>query len=72
MSAKVVILVDVLQDVLMVPVEAVENRGSRRICYVATESGTEEREVQIGAFNNRFAEIVTGLEPGENVLLIYP
>ena len=36
-------------------------------------SGTpEEREVQTGAFNNIFVEIVSGVEVGESVLLNPP
>jgi HlyD family secretion protein len=72
MSAKVEILVEKLADVLMVPVQVVANRAGRKVCYVATEDGTEEREVKTGAFNDTFVQIVTGLEAGENVLLSPP
>ncbi len=72
MSAKVEILVDELDDVLMVPVQVVANRNGRKVCYVATENGPKEREVETGAFNDTFVEIVAGLEPGENVLLSPP
>lgn len=72
MSAKVEILVDELYDVKIVPVHVVANRAGKKICYVATATGPEEREVQTGAFNNNFVEIVSGLEVGENVLLSLP
>ena len=72
MSAKVEILVEHLDDVLMVPVQVVANRAGRKVCYVATEAGTAERQVETGAFNDTFVEIVSGLEPGENVLLSPP
>ncbi|UCE46778.1 MAG: HlyD family efflux transporter periplasmic adaptor subunit [Phycisphaerales bacterium] len=72
MSAKVEILVDQLDDVLMVPVQVVARRAGRKVCYVATDTGPEEREVQTGAFNDNFVEIVAGLEAGENVLLNPP
>lgn len=72
MSAKVEILVDQLDDVLIVPVQVVANRSGRKVCYVATNNGPEEREVETGAFNDTFVEIVAGLEPGENVLLSPP
>ncbi|MBL7189128.1 MAG: HlyD family efflux transporter periplasmic adaptor subunit [Phycisphaerae bacterium] len=72
MSAKVEILVEQLDDVLMVPVQVVANRGGRKVCYVATDRGPEERQVQTGAFNDNFVEIVSGLQVGENVLLSPP
>ncbi len=72
MSAKAEILVDRLDDVLMVPVQVVANRAGRKVCYVATEGGPEEREVETGAFNDTFVQIVSGLEAGENVLLSPP
>ena len=72
MSAKVEILVEQLDDVLMVPVQVVANRGGRKVCYVASDGGPEERQVETGAFNDTFVEIVAGLEAGENVLLSPP
>ena len=72
MSAKVEILVDQLNDVLMVPVQVVANRAGRKVCYVATDRGPERREVQAGLFNDFFVEIVSGLQVGENVLLSPP
>ncbi len=72
MSAKVEILVEQLNDVLIAPVQVVANRSGRKICYIATDRGPQERQVQIGAFNNTFVEIVSGVEVGENVLLIPP
>ena len=72
MSAKAEILVEQLDDVLMVPVQVVANRGGRKVCYVATDGGPEERQVETGAFNDTFVEIVSGLEVGENVLLSPP
>jgi len=72
MSAKVKILVEQLHNVKIVPVQVVENRAGQKFCYVATGSGSEEREVVTGAFNNTFVEIVSGLQVGEKVLLSPP
>ena len=69
MSAKVEILVDRLHNVKIVPVHVIENRADKKFCYVAADSGPEEREVVTGAFNNTFVEIVSGLQVGEKVLL---
>jgi HlyD family secretion protein len=72
MSAKVEILIDQLHDVKIVPVHVVANRAGRKFCYVASDSGPEEREVQTGEFNNTFVEIKSGLQVGEKVLLSPP
>jgi HlyD family secretion protein len=72
MSARVEILVDQLYDVKIVPVHVVANRGGKKLCYILTEKGPEEREVQTGAFNNTFVQIISGLEVGEKVLLNPP
>ncbi|MHC4627180.1 MAG: efflux RND transporter periplasmic adaptor subunit [Planctomycetota bacterium] len=73
MSAKVEILVGHFYDVIIVPVQVVANRGGRKVCYIDTgETTPEQREVQTGAFNDIFVEIVSGVEVGENVLLNPP
>ncbi|MBN1362691.1 MAG: HlyD family efflux transporter periplasmic adaptor subunit [Sedimentisphaerales bacterium] len=72
MSCKVEILVRRLQNVIVVPIQVVANRRGKKVCYVQTGQGSEEREVQTGAFNDTFVQIVQGLEEGENVLLNPP
>jgi RND family efflux transporter MFP subunit len=72
MSAKVEILVEELKDVMIVPIQVVANRAGRKVCYIATPQGTQEREVKTGAFNDTFVQIVDGLQVGEEVLLTPP
>jgi HlyD family secretion protein len=72
MSCKVQILVQNLEDVIQVPIQVVANRRGRKVCYVATPQGPEDREVQTGAFNDTFVQITEGLEAGEIVLLNPP
>jgi HlyD family secretion protein len=72
MSCKVQILVNSLRDVLVVPIQVVSNRVGKKLCFVATSSGIEEREVKTGVFNDTFAQIVDGLQEGEEVLLNPP
>jgi len=74
MSCRVDILVRELQDVVIVPIQVVATRGGRKVCYVMTPQAPkgEEREVQTGAFNDTFVQIVSGLEGGEEVLLNPP
>jgi len=72
MSARVEILVSQLTDVLIVPVQVVANRGGKKVCFVATNQGTREREVKTGEFNDTYVQILEGLIEGELVLLNPP
>lgn len=72
MSCKVEILVRRLEDVLLVPIQVVANRGGQKVCYVANGSGSEERFVSTGAFTDTLVQIVDGLTEGEQVLLNPP
>jgi multidrug resistance efflux pump len=72
MSAKAEILVDRLEEVIHVPIQAVSPSDSRRICHVVSGGVVELREVQVGQFNDEFIEIRNGLSEGEKVLLRPP
>ena len=72
MTAKVEIIIDVLHDVLSVPVQSVINVEGKKICFVATGKAPQRREVETGAFNDNFVEIKSGLVEGEKVMLNPP
>jgi hypothetical protein len=72
MSCKVQILVENLEDVIVVPIQVVSNRAGRKVCYVMTSKGHEERVVRTGLFNDTFVAVIEGLEAGEEVLLNPP
>jgi len=72
MSCKVQILVEQLEDVIIVPIQVVSNRAGRKVCYVITSGGYQERVVRTGLFNDTFVEIIEGLEAGEEVMLNPP
>lgn len=72
MSTKVDILVEQLEDVLIVPIQVVARRDGKKVCYCLTSKGSEPREVQTGAFNDTFVQIIEGLEVGDEVLLNPP
>ncbi|MGD8786701.1 MAG: efflux RND transporter periplasmic adaptor subunit, partial [Phycisphaerales bacterium] len=69
MSCKVTILVAQIKDTVIVPIQVVSNRGGKKVCFVKTAQGPQERVVQTGLFNDTFVEIAEGLEAGEEVLL---
>lgn len=72
MSAKVEILVNKLDDVVYVPVQAISPDNGKQICYVAGAFKPERREVEIGEFTDEFIQIKSGLKEGERVLLRLP
>lgn len=72
MSCQVDILVENLKDKLLVPIQTVSNRQGKKVVYVKTGGGSEEREVTTGSFNDSFVQITNGLEEGEEVLLNPP
>ena len=69
MTAVVEIHVDLLQEVLNVPVQAIVQIGRDNWCMVKTPAGLERRKVDLGRSNDKFVEIRAGLEAGEQVLL---
>jgi HlyD family secretion protein len=72
MSCEVEILVDSLDDVLQVPVQAVFRSGSKTLCFVDGPNGVEEVEVEVGLDNDRWVEVKSGLSEGQTVLLSPP
>lgn len=72
MSAKVEIVIAELQDVIAVPLQCVANRAGKKICYIHTLGDRKEREVTIGAYNDKYVQITSGLEEGEKVILNPP
>jgi hypothetical protein len=72
MTAKVEIIVDELRNITSVPIQAVVSREGKKFCFVKTANGTEQRQVETGAFNDNFVEVKQGLSEGEEVLLSPP
>lgn len=72
LSAEIEIIVDKLDNVLYVPIQAVRHEGSQRFCYVQRGVTTDRRPVETGAYNDIYIEIKSGLEEGERVLLLAP
>ena len=69
MTAKAQILVQHLDDVLQVPVQAIVPVDNRQTVTVVTAKGNETRDVEVGEFSDEFIQIVKGLNVGEKVLL---
>lgn len=72
MSAEIEILVQSLEDVIYVPIQAVTYFDDKRVVYVSSRGRAERREIEVGTFSDSYIEIVAGLEEGEEVLLLPP
>jgi HlyD family secretion protein len=72
MTARVEIIIEALKDVISVPIQSVVNVEGRKVCYVASPVGPQQRQVETGAFNDNFVEIKNGLSEREEVLLNPP
>ncbi|MEX0619895.1 MAG: HlyD family efflux transporter periplasmic adaptor subunit [Pseudohongiellaceae bacterium] len=72
MSAEVEILVNSLDDVVYVPLQAVTYYNDDQVVYVSNNGRTQRRVVEVGDFSEQFIEIVSGLQEGEEVLLLPP
>jgi RND family efflux transporter MFP subunit len=61
------------RDVVIVPISAVfKDRGESRVVYVRKGEATEKRDVKVGVSNYDHAEIQSGVEAGEQVLIVDP
>ncbi len=71
LSAEVTILIDEKEDVLSVPVMAVIQYadGTNHVRIRGNNGDWVDREIMTGLNNDKFVEIVQGLEPGETVAM---
>lgn len=70
MTASAEIIVDRIEDTLVVPIQAVLDIANASWCFVAKSNGTvERRQVKVGASNDKFVQVLEGLEEGEQVVM---
>ncbi len=72
LGCRVRIILAEYEDAVSVPVQSVVRVGGKPFVWVKTSSGSEKRPVEVGLDNNRFVRILSGLEGGEEVLLVPP
>ncbi len=69
-SGKAQIILHYLEDVVTVPIDAVTTIEGQQIIEVQSAGRkTETRPVEIGVFNERRVHVLSGLEPGEVVVV---
>lgn len=66
------IIVDRIEDVDYLPIEAVHTEGDQSFVYRATLSGYERVEVETGTANTDYIIITRGLHKGDHVALVDP
>ena len=71
-SAQAEIIVTNISNALTVPLQAVTTLKGRQVVYVKQGDSVVPVHVQVGMFNTKFIEILSGLEEGNRVLLTPP
>lgn len=74
MTAQVTIPTNKVENVTALPLSAIfEDRRGRKIVYLPSKQGApEEKSIEVGATNNTYAEVLSGVEKGTQVLLTRP
>lgn len=70
-TAHAEIMVETVEDVLAVPVQAVYAKGGRRFVFRDNRGKSEPVVVQVGAIGTEWAQITDGLAEGDHVLLSF-
>jgi HlyD family secretion protein len=71
-SARAEIVVTNLPDTLSVPIQAVTTLRGRQVVYLADTTEPKPVPVEVGLFNTRFIQLVSGVNEGDRVLLSPP
>ncbi|MBN1517828.1 efflux RND transporter periplasmic adaptor subunit [Candidatus Sumerlaeota bacterium] len=69
MSGRARILIKQIPDAIQIPIQAVVTENDKQYVDVASGSGITRREVAVGDYNDKFIEILSGLNPGDRVAL---
>ena len=72
MSCKAQIIIEEYDDATYIPLQAIVRTNGQPTVYIVTAKSIDPREVEIGMDNNRMVHIISGLQPGETVLLTPP
>ena len=72
LSVRVRVPLEKAIDVVAVPLTAVFEQKNQKVAYVLEYGKTERREVTVGVIDNDLAEIRSGVQEGENVVLVEP
>ncbi len=68
-SAEIELLIETVQNVLAVPVQAVHARGRRSFLFVQSGVSTDPVEVTLGRSTTTAVEVLNGIQTGDRILL---
>jgi len=71
-SARAEIIITNIANSISVPIQAVTTLKGKQVCYRLEGGQSRPVPVEVGLFNTRFIQIVSGLEEGDRVLLSPP
>lgn len=69
MTAMVEIHIDQVDDVLTVPVQAVQQKGKETYLFTERDGRVVRQDIEVGRTNDKFVEIKSGLNEGDRVVL---
>lgn len=69
MTAMVEIHIDRIEDVISVPVQAIQQKEDKSFVFVERDGRIEKQEIEIGRTNDKFVELKSGVNENERVVL---
>ncbi len=70
-SAKVEIITHELKDTLLIPIQSIYTEKGKYYCFTK-DGGDTKKEVQLGVINNSYAQVLDGIQQGDEILLTAP
>ncbi|MFO7929258.1 MAG: efflux RND transporter periplasmic adaptor subunit, partial [Candidatus Humimicrobiaceae bacterium] len=68
LSGDVRIVTDKIEDTIVIPNDAVKERGEKDFVYIKKDGEIIEKEIKINARNNNFSSVSEGLNEGDKLL----
>ncbi len=72
MSCRINLKLAERDSAILVPIQAVREQRGLRYCFVKTSNGIERRAIKTGISNTQTMEVLSGLKPGEEVVMNPP
>lgn len=66
------IIIDKIEDVLYIPLDAVRAEGDKNFVYKKSASGYDKIEIETGQNNTDYVVIISGLKEGDEIALVDP
>lgn len=71
-SAKAEVIITNIENTLSVPIQAVTTLKGKQVVYVLQGGNPEPRPVEVGLYNTKFIQLLSGVKAGDRVLLAPP